>query len=60
MISRIPQLSHARAQACFGKTRNRVSGFIRLTIQTGLWTSSLAILAMVLYVRKLDGFCGLP
>jgi hypothetical protein len=59
-ISQGSQLRHARAQACFGKTRDHVSGFIRLTIQTGLLTLGLALLTIVLGLQTPGGTWFLP
>jgi hypothetical protein len=54
------QLTHARAQASLEKARDRVSGFIRMTIQAGLLTSGLALLAIVLHSRAPNGTWFFP
>jgi hypothetical protein len=60
LISWDSQLAHARAQACFGETRDHVSGFIRLTIQAGLLTSGLALITIIIGLRGPASIWFLP
>jgi len=47
-------LLHAQSQAYFGETRDMVTRFIRLTLQTGLLTSFLSICGLVLAASKIS------
>lgn len=51
-ICMLALLWHAKSQAIFGEIRNTVSRLIRLTIQTGLLTSVLALLVLPLIVQN--------
>jgi len=53
-------LLHAKASSCFGETRNLLSRLIRIILQTGLLTTTLALLFMSLFLNSLDGLDLLP
>jgi hypothetical protein len=58
--SQSSQLTSTRARLSHGEAQDLISGFIRLTIQTGLMTSVLALLVVPLFVERLDGIYTLP
>jgi len=47
-------LFHAKAQTCFGETRDIVTRFMRITLQTGLLTSFLALSGLALMAANLS------
>lgn len=53
-------LLHAKANSCFGETRDLISRLIRLIVQTGLLTSILALLVIPLNFRHFVGLYTLP
>jgi len=54
-------LLHARANTCFGETRDLLSRLTRILLQTGLLTSVLALLVLpLLLIRNLVGIYSLP
>jgi len=53
-------LLHAKASSCFGEMRDLLSRLIRLTLQTGLLTSILALLVVPFFIRNLVGIYSIP
>jgi len=53
-------LLHAKANSYFGETRDLLSRLIRIVLQTGLLTTVLALLILLLYVKEEVGMYGLP
>jgi len=49
-------LYHAKSSAYYGETRDKISGMLRLTIQTGFLTSILAIPIAPIEAFKIDGW----
>jgi hypothetical protein len=54
------QLYHAKSSSYFGETRDRISGIIRVTVQTGFLTSALAVIVVVFLLRGVFGVFTLP